>query len=208
MPNYINVDKALGSYHIATELQNYEAARTAFFVLDVPKAQLANLRKPTESGDDDATAKKLDNANSAEILRLNVTKTSVPQFSVETHEYRRGNDVVKFAGVPTWDSGTLEVDDIVGVNTKDIMISWLYLAYNPQTRMGGRMKDYKKTAYLREYTQDYQLIREWEIRGIFVKKVGDSEFDRENDGKRKLSVEFEYDMAILTDVSYGEYFKN
>jgi len=207
MPNYINVDKALGSYHIATELQNYEAARTAFFVLDVPTAQLSNLRKPTESGDDDKTALKLNDANASDILRLNVTKTSVPQFSVETHEYRRGNDVVKFAGVPTWDSGTLEVDDIVGVNTKDIMISWLYLAYNPYTRMGGRMKDYKKTAYLREYTQDYVLIREWEIRGIFVKKVGDSEFDRENDGKRKLSVEFEYDMAVLTDVSYGDYFK-
>lgn len=207
MPNYINVDKALGSYHIATELQNYEAARTAFFVLDVPTAQLSNLRKPTESGDDDKTALKLNDANASDILRLNVTKTSVPQFSVETHEYRRGNDVVKFAGVPTWDSGTLEVDDIVGVNTKDIMISWLYLAYNPHTRMGGRMKDYKKTAYLREYTQDYVLIREWEIRGIFVKKVGDSEFDRENDGKRKLSVEFEYDMAVLTDVSYGDYFK-
>ena len=95
MPNYINVDKALGSYHIATELQNYEAARTAFFVLDVPTAQLANLRKPTESGDDDKTAKKLNDANASEILRLNVTKTSVPQFSVETHEYRRGNDVVK-----------------------------------------------------------------------------------------------------------------
>lgn len=208
MPNYINVDKALGSYHISTELQNYEAARTAFFVLDVPTSQLSNLRKPTETTDDNTTAKKLNDANASDILRLNVTKTSVPQFSVETHEYRRGNDVVKFAGVPTWESGTLEVDDIVGVNTKDIMISWLYLAYNPHTRMGGRMKDYKKTAYLREYTQDYVLIREWEIRGIFVKKVGDSEFDRENDGKRKLSVEFEYDMAVLTDVSYGDYFKN
>lgn len=207
MPNYTNVDMALGSYHIATELQNYEAARTAFFVLDIPKNQLTNLRKPTETGDDDTTALKLNSDDAADILRLNVTKTSVPQFSVETHEYRRGNDVVKFAGVPTWDSGSLEVDDIVGVNTKDIMISWLYLAYNPHTRMGGRMKDYKKTAFLREYTQDYQLIREWEIRGIFVKKVGDSEFDRENDGKRKLSVEFEYDMAVLTDVTYGDYFK-
>ena len=145
--------------------------------------------------------------DAAEILRLNVTKTSVPQFSVETAEYRRGNDVVKFATVPTWESGTLEVDDIVGVNTKDILISWLYLAYNPHTRMGGRMKDYKKTAILQEYTQDYELVREWEIQGIFIKKVTDSEFDRENDSKRKVSVEFEYDRALLTDVTYGVKFK-
>ena len=81
MPNYTNVDMALGSYHIATELQNYEAARTAFFVLDIPKDQLSNLRKPTETTDDDATAAKLKAEDAADILRLNVTKTSVPQLS-------------------------------------------------------------------------------------------------------------------------------
>ena len=35
-----------------------------------------------------------------EILKLNVTKAPVPQFSVKTEEYRRGNDVVKFATTP------------------------------------------------------------------------------------------------------------
>lgn len=209
MPNYSNdaLLHPLGSAHIAADLANYEAARSAFFVLTVPEDQLGNLRKPTETGDDDKTAAKLKAKDAADILRLNVTKTSVPQFSVEVAEYRRGNDTVKFATVPTWESGTLEVDDIVGVNTKDILISWLYLAYNPHTRMGGRMKDYKKKAILQEYTQDYELIREWEIQGIFIKKVTDSEFDRENDAKRKVSVEFEYDRAILTDVTYGVKFK-
>ena len=111
--------------------------------------------------------------------------------------------MVKFATVPEWEAGTLEVDDVVGLNTKDILISWLYLAYNPHTRMGGRMKDYKKVATLQEYTQDYELIREWRIEGIFVSKVTDAEFDRENDSKRKVSVEFQYDRALLTNVTYG-----
>jgi hypothetical protein len=200
-------DNALGAFHIAGNLESYEAARSAFFVLTVPESQLTNLRKPTDSAIDDASAALLNSTNASEILRLNVTKTSVPQFSVGVEQYRRGNDVVKFATVPEWESGTLEVDDVVGVNTKDILISWLYLAYNPQTRMGGRMKDYKKTAILQEYTQDYELIREWQIDGIFIKKVTDSEFDRENDAKRKVSVEFEYDRAILTEVNYGTSFK-
>jgi hypothetical protein len=209
MPNYTN-DKLLhplGSAHIAADLANYEAARSAFFVLTVPEDQLENLRKPTESGDDDATAAKLAADHAAEVLRLNVTKTSVPQFSVGTEKYQRGNDVVNFATVPEWEDGTLEVDDIVGVNTKDILISWLYLAYNPHTRMGGRMKDYKKTAILQEYTQDYELVREWEIQGAFITKVTDSEFDRENDSKRKISVSFKYDRALLTDINYGVKFK-
>lgn len=207
MPNYINVDGALGAYHIATDYASYEAARSAFFVLTVPEDQLSNLRKPTESGDDNATALKLNAKNASDILRLNVTKTSVPQFTVGTEKYQRGNEVINFAMVPEWKDGTLEVDDIVGVNTKDILISWLYLAYNPQTRMGGRMVDYKKRAILQEYTQDYVLVREWEIEGIFVTGVDDSDFDRENDAKRKISVQFKYDRAILTDIAYGDNFK-
>jgi hypothetical protein len=207
MPNYTKVDNALGAYHIATDYANYEAARSAFFVLTVPEDQLGNLRKPTETGDDDAAAKKLTAKNAADILRLNVTKTSVPQFTVGTEKYQRGNDVINFATIPEWKDGTLEVDDIVGVNTKDILISWLYLAYNPHTRMGGRMKDYKKNAILQEYTQDYVLVREWEITGIFVTGVDDSDFDRENDAKRKLSVSFKYDRAALVDIAYGASFK-
>jgi hypothetical protein len=210
MPNYNKVDNALGAYHIATDYANYEAARSAFFVLTVPESQLGNLRKPTETDDkapSDNSVIKLNSAKAAEILRLNVVKTSVPQFTVGTEKYQRGNDVINFATVPEWKDGTLVVDDIVGVNTKDILISWLYLAYNPHNRMGGRMKDYKKTAVLQEYTQDYELVREWNIEGIFVTGVEDSDFDRENDGKRQLTVQFKYDRALLTEVSYGANFK-
>lgn len=207
MPNYTSVDNALGAYHIATDYANYEAARSAFFVLTVPEGQLGNLRKPTETGDDDATALKLAAPKASEILRLNVVKTSVPQFTVGTEKYQRGNDVVNFATIPEWKDGTLVVDDIVGVNTKDILISWLYLAYNPHTRMGGRMKDYKKTATLQEYTQDYELVREWQIEGIFVTGVEDTDFDRENDSKRQINVQFKYDRAYLTDITYGVNFK-
>jgi hypothetical protein len=76
-------------------------------------------------------------------------------------------------------------------------MSWLYLAYNPNTRMGGRMKDYKKTAVLTEYTQDYEPIRNWNIEGIFITKISEGDFDRENDGKRKLSAEFVFDRATV-----------
>lgn len=205
--DYYSGDNALGAMHIANNYASYEAARSAFFVLTIPADKLANLRKPDESSVEDAAAATFSSDKASEILRLNVTKTSVPQFSVGVEQYRRGNDVVKFATVPEWESGTLEVDDIVGVNTKDLLISWLYLAYNPHTRRGGRMQDYKKVAYLQEYTQDYQLIREWQIDGIFVSKVTDSEFDRENDAKRKVSVEFQYDRAVLTTVEYGADFQ-
>ena len=76
-------------------------------------------------------------------------------------------------------------------------MSWQYLAYNPNTRLGGRMRDYKKTCTLSEYTQDYELVRTWTLEGCFITKLTEGDFDRENDGKRKITVEISYDRATV-----------
>ena len=186
-------DESLSTRHISSNLANYEAARSGFFTLVID--DLSNLLKPDYTGDPEAATDNDRISNGQEVLRLNVIKAPVPQFSLGTEEFRRGNDVVKFATVPTWDSGTIVVDDIVGLDTKSVLTAWLYLAYNPHTRKGGRMKDYKKTATLCEYTQDYELIRSWTIEGMFITKLSEDDFDRENDGKRKISAEFSYDRA-------------
>ena len=199
MPIIADSDRSLNVTHISSNYANYEAARSAFFVLTVPETQFDNLLRPDYTGDPNAAEESdhLVAATAAESLRLNVTRTSVPQFTLETGEYRRGNDTVKFATIPTWDAGEISVDDVVGLDTKAILLSWLFLAYNPITRMGGRMKDYKKIAYLTEYTQDYEPIRQWTLEGIFVTAVKEEPFDKENDSKRKLSVSFVYDRAVL-----------
>ena len=188
-------DESLNTTHISTNLRNYEAARSGFFTLVVDN--LTNLLKPNFKGDarEATDADRIQNAQT--VVKLNVVAATVPQFSVGTEEFRRGNDTVKFATVPTWEGGSLTVDDIVGLDTKSLLISWLYLAYNPHTRKGGRMADYKKTATLCEYTQDYELIRTWTLEGVFITKVSDDEFNREQDGKRQLKVEFSYDRAIM-----------
>ena len=156
-----------------------------------------NIVKASYSGDPKAATDNDKISRAQETLKLNVISAPVPHFGVGVHEYRRGNDVVKFATVPTWDSGSIEVDDVVGIRTKDILMSWQYLAYNPNTRLGGRMRDYKKTCTLMEYTQDYELIRTWTLEGCFITKLSESDFDRENDGKRKITVEISYDRATI-----------
>lgn len=199
MPSIFNsaTDKSLNTTHISTNLANYEAARNAFFTLVVD--DLTNLIKPDYTGEPgQATAQdRLDGIKSEEVLRLNVIKCPIPHFSVATEQYRRGNDVVHFATVPTWEGGSITVDDIVGLDTKSILTSWLYLAYNPNTRMGGRMVDYKKTATLCEYTQDYQLIRTWTLEGMFITGLTEGDLDRENDGKRQITANFVFDRAIM-----------
>ena len=200
MAKIIN-DPTLGNniYHISDNLSQYEAARSAFFVFELDKTQLSNLVRPdidtasvTPTGDNYFDADEASN-----YLRLNVVKASVPNFSIEAKEYRRGNDVVKWAGVPTYAEGSITVDDVVGLHVKDMLYSWLYLAYDPHTRKGGRMSEYKKTATLYEYTQDYKLIRTWTIFGCFITKIDETEFDIENSDKRQLNVTIVFDRAEM-----------
>ena len=193
------MDQSLNTTHIANNLSQYEHARSSFFVFQVAPDQLTNLVHPdfdTSSGEPGETD-KYDGQLASDYLRLNVLKASVPNFTVETHTYRRGNDVIKSASTPTFKDGSITIDDVVGLHVKDILYSWLYLAYDPHTRKGGRMKDYKKTATLCEYTQDYELIRSWKLEGVFITKISEDEFNRENDGKRQLSVDFSFDRAIV-----------
>lgn len=186
-------DKSLTAEHISSNLQNYEAARSGFFTLIVD--DLDNILKSTYIGNA-ADAQDTDRiANAQEILKLNVTASSVPQFTIQTQQYTRGNEVVKFAGKPQWSNASITVDDVVGLNTKEILLSWKALAYNTHTRKGGRMKDYKKTCTLVEYTQDYEPIRSWTLYGCFVTAVNDSEFNKESDNKRSLTATIEYDRA-------------
>lgn len=189
------MSNSLSAQHISTNLANYEAARTGFFSLIVD--DIDNIVRATYSGDPrDATdSDKI--ARAQETLKLNVVKAPVPHFSLATLEYRRGNDQVKFAGVPTFDSGDITVDDVVGMDTKSILMAWQALAYNVYTRKGGRMKDYKKNATLIEYTQDFEQVRSWTLYGCWVSKINEGEFDKENDGKRQITATIEYDRAEM-----------
>ena len=195
MAKYDGLSTAEISASISENLSSYEAARSGFFILVVDG--LDDLLKPNYRGEAE-NAEDSDKIKKAqETLKLSVTKCPVPHFEIATNEYRRGNDVVKFAGVPTWNGGTITVADYIGLDTKSLLMSWLYKAYNPHTRKGGRMKDYKKTATLCEYTQDYELIRTWTIEGMFITKITEDDFDKENDGPRKLNVEFVFDRATV-----------
>lgn len=195
-------DQSLNTLHISENLAAYEAARNSFFVFYVDPTQLTNLYSP-DFDPDSGEAKveegtRFDGQMASDALRLNVVKSSVPNFTIEPLEYRRGNDVVKFAGVPTFKDGSITVDDVVGLRTKDMLYAWQYLAYNPITRKGGRMKDYKKTCTLIEYTQDYEQIRYWTLYGCFVTGIDEGDFDRESDGKRQMTVSISYDRAVMS----------
>lgn len=203
----IGINSGINTGHISSNnYRDYEAARSGFFILLISQEELTNLLTFNYTGDA-VNAKEGDFFTPAEFqkgLQLAVTKCDVPNYTVQKLTYRRGNDVVHMAGTPEFSDGSITVDDYVGLNTKDMLYSWLRLAYDPYTRKGGRMKDYKKHATLMEYTQDYELVRSWNLEGVFVTGISEDSFDRENDGKRQLTVQLSYDRAVMDKSNTAE----
>lgn len=194
----VNRVQGLDAQHISTNLANYEAARSGFFTFIVNTADFNNIVRASYNGDPENAQGITDRIpNAEEYLRLNVVKATVPHFSLEKLQYRRGNDYVTFAGTPSWESGSITVDDVVGIDTKSIVMAWQALAYNVYTRKGGRMKDYKKDCVLVEYTQDYVEVRRWNLYGCWISDISEDGFDKESDGKRQLTATIQYDRAEM-----------
>lgn len=196
-------DNILNTSHISSGLENYEAARSSFFVF-MP----ANANDPVLG----LIAEKMKEFNSEcdyvapqiqEFLKLNVTKAKVPHFEVEVLKYRRGNEEVKFAGTPSFEAGSIAIDDIVGIDTKSIIEAWLELSYDLNTRTGGRMYEYKMDCNLIEYTQDYRPIRTWYLQGCFISSYSEGDFDKESDSKRSIDVTVQYDRATMVRGTTG-----
>ena len=189
------MSNSLSAQHISSNLANYEAARTGFFSLIVD--DIDNIVKASFTGDKNDAADSDKIARAQEVLKLNVIKAPVPHFSLKKETYRRGNDVVNFAGVPDFKDGSIVVDDVVGMDTKSILMAWQALAYNVYTRKGGRMKDYKKNCTLIEYTQDFEQVRSWTLYGCWIQDIQEGDFDKENDGKRQITANIVYDRAEM-----------
>lgn len=203
----------LSASHISANLDNYEYARSGFFTLLVggsddwsstDSTKYDSINGIPTAHDRNSKVASDGNNKAQNILALNVTKAFVPHFELEELEYTRGNEKIKFAGKPTFNGGNIVVDDIVGLDTKSILLAWQSQAYDVHTGRGGRMKHYKKTCKLMEYTQDYELIREWELRGCWIKSLQEDDFDKENDGKRQITAAIVFDKAIPINETYAQ----
>lgn len=190
-----NTKNNIGTYHLAQYPELYEPARSnnfEFEVVGLPTKLLYAGVQETDTVDDSKKYIK----NAQEVLRISVLSSSVPRFSLSKIEVKRGNNTMKVAGVPSFDSGTLVCNDYIGARTKDILEAWKALAYDVRTQLVQKMSNYKMEAYLTEYTPDYQPIRRWHMYGCWCSAVDEPEFNNESNDKKTVTASIEYDYAI------------
>lgn len=183
----------IGTYHLADNPQLFEIQRSnnyEFIVTDIDGIMRAGMQG-TES-----------NAyinNAQEMLRLSVTKAFVPHFKQETVSVKRGNSTLKYAGVPSFDSGSLDFNDFIGADVKSILKAWQNLSYNVKTEKVGSLDvtNYKKDCYLIEYTPDYRKVRTWKLYGCWISALSEGEYTNDNGDKHQVSATIEYDRAEI-----------
>jgi hypothetical protein len=191
-------DKQLGTYHMIDNANPslYEVARSNNFefivngVSSILKAGAIVAPGATPQASD------LVPATGDDTVRLSVARAFVPNFTQDEIVIQRGNTKMYAAGVPTFEAGSLVVNDFIGIDTKSVILAWQRLCYDATTERVGRMADYKKTCFLIEYTPDYQIVRKWRLDGCWVKGVSESEFTMEDGGKRMVTANIRFDRAM------------
>lgn len=183
----------IGTYHLAANPTRYEVQRSNNFEFIV-----TDIDSLLRSGVDASTATSADTiTNGQEVLRLSVVKMTIPSFSQNTIEIKRGNTTIKAAGVPTFGDGSLEVNDYIGADTKSVLLAWQRLSYDVTTETVGQMSAYKKNCTLIEYTPDYKQVRYWDLIGCWVSEVKEGDFDMESNNKQVITAVIQYDRAIM-----------
>ena len=135
--------------------------------------------------------------NAQEYLRLSVASAAVPHFTQQVGSISRGNSTIKFAGKPEFGDEPIVINDYIGANTKDILMSWQNLSYNVETEKVGLMSDYKKDCYLIEYTPTYQKVRQWILKGCWISGLSEGGYSADGSDKVQISATIQYDYAKI-----------
>ena len=176
-----------GSFHIANNPANFQPLRQNNYRFIIQG--LDNLVRVGNDESDIIT-------NAQEVLDFSVIEFDAPHFKQETIEVKRGNSTVKYAGVPSFDSGNLKINDFAGADGKSILEAWQNLSYNVIDDTIQSSEKYKIDATVLEYLPDNTLVRYWEIKGCWVSAISEDGYNSESGSKKTVTATIQYDRAI------------
>lgn len=181
----------LGTYHMVKNT-DFEPQRTNNFEVQI--VGLDTLLMPAEEN-------TYVPSNISELITLSVASFQAPSLAINPIQIHYANNMVNFAGKPTFSGGDLVINDYIGIDIERLLMAWMNTVYNPETQEIGNAVDYKKTAYLIEYNPKGTLCRQWQINGCFPTNISLGSFDQSNANVRTISMTLTFDNAIPLSTS-------
>lgn len=179
-----------GTYHLADNPLEFQPVRKNNFRFIL--SDLDGIVKVGEDPNDENSRIR----GSQDIIDFSVVSFEAPNFTQEPIEVKRGNSTVYYAGVPTFDTKTLVINDFVGADGKSVLLAWQALSYDVINDTIPSSNIYKKNATVLEYLPDNTLIRSWELKGCWVTGISGDDWDNNDGSKKTISATIRYDRAI------------
>lgn len=178
----------LGTYHMVGR-DSFEPQRTNNF-----EVQITGLDSLTSVDKGTSLA-----SNASELITLSVATYSAPSINISPITVSYGNNKIKFAGLPEFPDSQIVLNDYIGADIEKILTAWQKLAYNPKNQKVGNASVYKKTGYLREFSPDGSICRQWAIFGMWISNLSLGEFNQEGGNVRQITCTLQYDYCYPMD---------
>ena len=181
-----------GAYYLAENPKYFEPQRGNTF-----KLSITGLKEKLSETSETVSVNNYAIDNIEEVIQLSIKSSSVPHFTTEPISINRGNTTMHFAGKSSFGDGKLVVNDYIGAGTKDALLAWQRLVFNPSTEKTGLASDYKMNATLVEYTPEYQVVRTWKIYGCWITGLSEADYDYDTADAKTIDCNIKYDKAII-----------
>jgi len=132
-----------------------------------------------------------------DILRLSVSKASLPSGSNEEIELKYGNERVWIAGQANWEASTLEIRDTLDAGTAEILWNWRRQVYDEETGAIGRAATYKRVGSLFLLAPDGSDYREWQLIGCWPQSLKMGDLDMSDNNIVLIEATIRYDRAVF-----------
>ena len=147
--------------------------------------------------------------NQSEALAFVCKTCNAPEISFNATTANRMNEKFKYAGLPEWNQISCTFYDYIRNSTGgagelsagDILYNWSCMIYNPLTGQMGYKTQYATSATLAQLDPAGNVVRAWNLFGIFPTKVNFGNGLSATDGEIcEIEATFDYDLAIkITD---------
>jgi len=184
-----------GAYHLANNenTKNYQPVRSNNFrfLADFSTTSLLKVDRDPNYLDSYIGA-----SEAQKVIDFSVVKFDPPHFTQDEVAVKRGNSTIYYAGVPSFETKDLVINDFAGADGKSILLAWQALSYDVVNDVIPTSDQYKINAMVIEYLPDGTYVRHWNLYGCWVKGVSESGWDNENTEKKTITATIRYDRAI------------
>lgn len=132
-----------------------------------------------------------------EEISFHIRSGKLPTVSFAAISTRHFNEVNNQAGARSFDTLGITVHDAIGFDVEKFFHDWLQEVQNTQTGEMGYAEDYKRTAYITEYSINGDVRSQWEYKGVWPSSVNFGSLSKENVDKKSVDVTLTYDKAWL-----------